>query len=353
MKNYDSRVYSISDFLEWHNNGLLELDPDFQRRAVWSEKAKSYLVDTIVRGMPIPKIFISQRLEGARNVRVVVDGQQRLRAILGFINEDFTISRAHNSELAGVPFSELEQDVRDDFFKYELAVDLLFDMSYEDTLDVFARLNSYTVTLNRQERLNAKYLGYFKQAAFRLGHQYARYFVDGGIMTKARVSRMAEAELASDLLMAISGGVQTNKNIEQYYKKHEDRPEDLPAATDRFEQVMSYVSSIYPTEEIQRTNWSRIHLFYTLFTSIAHLQFGLVGMEPSLSKRFTQRQIGKIRVRLDEISATYDDVAASMEDDSKPADYKRFITWSRRGTTDTRTRVNRANFVCEKLVEVI
>jgi hypothetical protein len=353
MKNYDSRVYSVSDFLEWHNNGLLELDPDFQRRAVWSEKAKSYLIDTIVRGKPMPKLFISQRLEGARNVRVVVDGQQRLRAIIGFINEDFTLSRAHNPDFAGVPFSSLPQEVRDDFLQYELGVDLLFNMTYEDTLDVFARINSYTVTLNAQERLNANYLGYFKQAAFHLGHQYAAYFVDGGIMTKAKVSRMAEAELASDLLMALVGGVQTNKNIEQYYRRYDDQADELPAATSSFDQVMSYLSSIYATGDIQQTNWSRIHLFYTLFTSIAHLQFGLAGIDPALTKKFRQQQIGKIRVRLDQISATYDDVAANMEDASKPADYKRFITWSRRGTTDTATRMNRTTFVCEKLVQVV
>jgi hypothetical protein len=353
MKNSDTRVFSISDFLEWHKNGLLELDPDFQRRAVWSEKAKSYLVDTIVRGKPIPKIFISQRLEGARNVRIVVDGQQRLRAIIGFVNEDFTISRAHNQELAGVPFSELPQEVRDDFYQYEIAVDLLFNMTYEDTLDVFARLNSYTIILNKQERLNAQYLGYFKQAAFSLGHQFAKYFIEGGIMTKASVSRMAEAELASDLLMALLEGVQTNKNIELYYKKFEDDSNGIPAAYGKFEQIMRYISSIYPTEEIENTNWSRIHLFYTLFTSLSHLQFGISGLDPKLSKRFNQEHIGKIRVRLDQISATYDDVAANMEDNSKPAEYKRFITWSRRGTTDTSTRINRGNFVCEKLVEVI
>lgn len=353
MKNYDLRTYSISDFLEWHNNGLLELDPSFQRRAVWSEKAKSYLVDTIVRGMPMPKIFIIQRIEGARNVRIVVDGQQRLRSIIGFANEDFTISRVHNPDLADVPFSELPKDVKDAFYQYELGVDILFDMTYEDTLDVFARINAYTVPLNKQELLNAKYLGYFKQTAFRLGHQYASYYVEGGIMSKARVSRMDEAKLASDLLMALLGGVQTNKNIEKYYKIYEDEAGDVPTAFDNFELVMRYISSIYPSEEIQHTNWSRIHLFYTLFTSIAHLQFGLTGLDPSLRKQFMQHQIGKIRVRLDEISSTYDDVAANMEDDTKPENYKRFITWSRRGTTDTTTRINRANFVCEKLIKVI
>jgi len=73
MKKFDSRAYCIADFLEWNNNGLLELSPDFQRRTVWSEKAKSYLIDTIVRGRPIPKILISQKLKSSRTVRIVVD----------------------------------------------------------------------------------------------------------------------------------------------------------------------------------------------------------------------------------------------------------------------------------------
>jgi uncharacterized protein with ParB-like and HNH nuclease domain len=206
MKNFDTRVYSISDFLEWNRNGLLELSPDFQRRAVWSEKAKSYLIDTILRGRPIPKILISQRLEESRTIRVVVDGQQRLRAIIEFINGDFPISRAHNQQLAGKRFAGLSNDLQKEFLKYELGVDLLFSLAYEDILDIFARINSYTVTLNTQELLNAKYLGYFKQAAYSLGFKYVDFFIRAGVLTKAKVTRMAESELTGDLLMAIIGG---------------------------------------------------------------------------------------------------------------------------------------------------
>ena len=176
MKNFDTRVYSIADFLEWHNNGLLELSPDFQRRSVWTEKAKSYLIDTIITGKPIPKILITQRLEGARSVRVVVDGQQRLRAILGFINDDFKISRAHNKALAGSTFSKLAPETQKEYLQYELGVDLLLGVDYEEILDIFARINSYTVSLNKQEKINAAYLGFFKQFVFKHGYQYVKYF---------------------------------------------------------------------------------------------------------------------------------------------------------------------------------
>lgn len=88
MKSFDSRTYSINDFVEWDTAGQLELNPTFQRRNVWSEKAKSYLMDTVVRGKPIPKFFIRQKLNVTTrtSVREVVDGQlsdKRARARAG------------------------------------------------------------------------------------------------------------------------------------------------------------------------------------------------------------------------------------------------------------------------------
>jgi hypothetical protein len=351
VKNFDSRVYGISDFLEWHRSNLLVLSPEFQRRAVWSEKAKSYLIDTIIRGRPIPKILISQELDKARIVRVVVDGQQRLRAILEYINGDFTVSRAHNTEIAGKRFEGLSSDMQKEFLKYELGVDLLFSLSYEDTLDIFTRMNSYTVTLNKQELLNTEYLGYFKQYAYQLGLKYVSYFLRAGVLTKAKVTRMAEATLSSDLLMAIVGGVQTNKSIKQFYKKFEDQEGSLKQAVDKFDNTMTHIGELYPPEELLNTNWSRIHLFYTLFTAIAHCQYGLGGLDQELRVPLKSKDFGQARICLDEISSRYDEVSEDMNNPDAPKDYKQFIERSRRATTDTLSRIERSNFVCKKLKE--
>lgn len=313
MKNFDTRVYSVADILEWHNNGLLELSPDFQRRSVWSEKAKSYLIDTIITGKPIPKILITQRLEGARSVRVVVDGQQRLRAILGFINGDFKISRAHNKVLAGFTFEKLPLDTQKDFLQYELGVDLLLGVEYEEILDIFARINSYTVSLNKQEKINASYLGFFKQSAFKYGYRYVKYFLAAGVLTKAQVTRMGEAELSADLFVSLIDGVQTNKSNEKFYRLYDDTMGPLGEAATQFDSIMSYIGSIYPPEELAQTNWSRIHLFYSLFTAIGHCLYGLTNLDENQRITLNKRMIGKIRNRLDEISVTYDEVVATMD----------------------------------------
>ena len=52
-------------------------------------------------------------------MRTVVDGQQRIRAILGFLNGDFKISSAHNKKFKGLAFDDLPDDVQDSFRNYE------------------------------------------------------------------------------------------------------------------------------------------------------------------------------------------------------------------------------------------
>lgn len=345
MKNFDTRVYNISDFVEWESSGLLDMSPDFQRRSVWTESAKSYLIDTIVRGKPIPKILLTQQLKETRNVRVVVDGQQRMRTILSFIKDDFKISKAHNQEFAGKRYSQLPEDIRKDYLKYEVGVDLLFDVEYEDVLDIFARLNTYSVKLNSQEQLNAKYLGYFKQAAYRLGYKYVGYWLDAGVLTRSQISRMAEATLSSDLLISLIGGVQTNKNIPQFYKKYEeDDSADLEKAEERFNLVMSYVGDIYNPEELKNTNYKRIHLFYSLFTAIAHGLFGISGVD-TVRPKINAKMTGRVRAALDDVSSKYDD--EDLWDD----DLEEFVDASRRATTDTGRRKLRTEYLCKKIIE--
>lgn len=349
MKNFDTRTYSIADFIEWDNNGMLELSPDFQRRSVWTEKAKSYLIDTIVRGKPIPKIILMQILTGAKNVRVVVDGQQRLRTILEFYENAFKINRIHNQEFAGMYFDDLPQNVQNEFRKYELGVDVVFDASYEDLLDIFARINSYTVSLNKQEIFNAKYVGYFKHLVFQYGIKYVKYFIESSILTKASVARMAEAELTADLIVALLDGPQTNKTIENFYKKYEEEEGECSEVGEKFDLIMSYIGTIYPIPDLGGTNWKRTQLFYTLFTSIGHLLYGLNDLDEEVQFNINEKMIGKLRFYLDEFSARYDEIAADMNNENFPKDFKEFINLSRRGTTDTSVRIKRTNFLCEYL----
>jgi len=201
MKSFDSRAYSINDFVEWENQGQLELNPFFQRRPVWSPKAKSYLMDTILRGKPIPKIFIRQKINVTTktSIREVVDGQQRLRSILSFIKDGFVVSRRQNKEWGGKFFSQLPEEIRAQVLSYEVSVDLLINMPDAEVLDIFNRLNSYAVVLNEQERINATHFGSFKILADEIGRKYFEYWTKQGIMTSRNILRMQEVNLVADI----------------------------------------------------------------------------------------------------------------------------------------------------------
>ena len=351
MKKFDTRVYSISDFLEWRKNSILDISPEFQRRGVWTRAAKSFLIDTIIRGKPIPKLLITQSLRDQRNIRTVVDGQQRLRTVFEFISNDFTVLKAHNEDCATKTFSELPGDTQNDILKYEIGVDVLFDVDYKDLLDIFARINTYSVVLNTQEKLNAKYLGVFKTYAYELGRDYVEYLVGADVLTKKQVSRMAEAQLSSDLLIVLCDAVQTVKNIEKFYRKYEtseDVPNELKTARERFHIVMTNLGSIYSADELKNTNWARSHLFYSLFCATAHSLFGVGGLSDAPRPTLNDARKGHWRVVLDEISAQYDIYTAEEEEDI-PHDYARFIDFARRRTTDTDARVERAKFILAKL----
>lgn len=353
MKNFDTRTYSVADFIEWSKNKLLELSPDFQRRSVWSDKAKSYLIDTVLRGKPMPKIIIQQKLVGQKNIRVVVDGQQRLRAILEYYEGAFKVSKAHNKQLANHTYDTLSEELQKDYLKYELGVDLLFDTPYQELLDIFARLNSYTVKLTQQELFNASYLGFFKTIVYKLGYRYVNYFLESNVISKAQVTRMAEAELAADLFISLLDGVQTNKQVESFYKTYDDNAANLDEITRRFDKTMSFVGAIYTPAQLKNTNYSRIHLFYSLFTAIAHQLYAIGGIEKKYRKGISEKTIAKIRVILDDISAKYDEVTAGADIDAFPKDFRDFINYARRGTTDTAARRYRTTYICKKIIKAV
>jgi hypothetical protein len=337
MKNFDSRVYSIGDFLEWNETDLLELSPDFQRRGVWSTQAKSYLMDTIICGKPIPKILMTQNLKGTRNKRIIIDGQQRLRTIIEFFNDSFSIYKSHNKQFGGILYSDLPQDIKSEILKYEIGVDLLFDLSYSETLDIFARLNTYSVKLNSQELLNASYLGPFKQTSYKIGYDYVTYWEKAGVLTKRQIARMGEAELASDLLVVAVGGIESKKAIKAYYKLYDDEDIDLTEQMEKTNKTLDLILEMYDPNELKVTNYRRVHLFYSLYCAIFHSLFGIEDFDGAKNPRLINEK-NKIKIRLDDFSAQYD-----IEDD----EIEEFIDASRRATTDKARRELRAKVLCD------
>jgi uncharacterized protein with ParB-like and HNH nuclease domain len=74
----DGYAMSIGELTNIYQEGELDIHPDFQRYFRWSIQQKSDLVESILLGIPLPPISVSQRDNGIWDV---VDGLQRLSTI--------------------------------------------------------------------------------------------------------------------------------------------------------------------------------------------------------------------------------------------------------------------------------
>jgi len=343
MKSFDSRVYSINDFVEWDKQKQLELNPTFQRRAVWSDKAKSYLMDTIIRGKPIPKIFIRQKINVSTktSVREVVDGQQRLRSILSYIKDGFTIMKRQHKDYGGLLFSQLPEEAQAQILSYEIAVDLLINLPDAEILDIFSRLNSYAVILNEQEKLNAIHFGPFKVLADHVGRKYYEYWISQKILTAKEILRMAETALVADLLISLLEGIKNRKQVRRYYERYEEKfehdPDDLEK---RFDNVIALISKLFP-EGLAETEFARPFLFYTLFTSVAHCISPLPNLEAPHHTLTSDAAIQRARNGLDRVGELFGISDTSL----LTAEEQRFLQDSRRATTDPAVRGRRTKYL--------
>lgn len=78
----DGYPISIGEWISMYERNELDIHPEFQRFYRWSLSQKTSLIESILLGIPLPPIFVSQRPDGVWDV---VDGLQRLSTIFQFV----------------------------------------------------------------------------------------------------------------------------------------------------------------------------------------------------------------------------------------------------------------------------
>jgi hypothetical protein len=351
MTNFESRVYSISDFLEWDEKGQLVLNPKFQRRSVWTPTARSFLMDTIVRGKPIPKVFLRQKInvQTRQSIREVVDGQQRLKTILSYVKDGFAIHPKHNPKYGGKFFSQLaevDDAIQENILKFEISTDLLVNLPDSEILDIFSRLNSYSVTLNEQEKINANHFGPFKTLADEVAHSFNSFWVSNKILKDTEILRMADVTMTADLLIAMIEGIRSKKDVPKLYTFYESSfTHDTASLTSDFSQIIADIQNIFPNG-MKDTEFKRIHIFYTLFTTLYHLRFGLSEIaKPRLN--ITAGDFARIASRLDSVNSIFSADNKSGLDSGQ----QQFLEDSQRATTDKSVRKRRTEYLIDLILQ--
>lgn len=153
VKNFDPRTITW-----WRSKrSQIDMDPPYQRRGrLWSTADKAYLIDSILNGFDIPKIYLADftwadsKLNEKRLPYAIIDGKQRFEAIFDFfdgelvLNDDFVLRADPSLKLGGLGYRDLQRQfsaIAEEFDNFHLHVMSVFAETEEPINDLFVRLN--------------------------------------------------------------------------------------------------------------------------------------------------------------------------------------------------------------------
>jgi hypothetical protein len=168
---------SVQEIYRRYRENQIVVNRKYQRKLVWSETEKACLIDSILKGYPIPLIlFAEYDGEDGRTYYEVLDGMQRLNAIVGFLENEYPVDQKYFDikQLARVQQAESKglfvgyhgeavhtPQICANLLDYQLAVTSYKVESEENVFEIFRRINSGGRQLSSQEQRQAGVLCHF------------------------------------------------------------------------------------------------------------------------------------------------------------------------------------------------
>lgn len=254
--NYIIKSLEIRKLLNLIEKDLIDLKPYYQRNDIWSRRDQELLIDSIRKGFPLPSFFIYER---KKEVYEMVDGQQRTRTILRFINEQITDS---NKKL----FNEIDSE---NFLSYKLCITEIYDVESDKEIEEFYVLvNKRGKHLTTPELHKAEYAGtnFLNTVEELLNYQK---LMDLNLFTEASSKRMNDRNFIEELTAYLSYGIQDKKKIiEKIYEQDisEEQKDDIQST---FHSVIDKIHLLNETiVPISKSRYKQRNDFYTLFSFI-------------------------------------------------------------------------------------
>jgi hypothetical protein len=335
----------IADYCNGMQRHEIRVNHDYQRsEKVWPDAARSYLIETILIGMPLPKLYLHQitNLRNRETVKEIVDGQQRSMAICAYFNGEFALaSNIELAEAAGLTYEDLPDDLQRAFVEYPLQYDLFVDTTEEEVREAFRRMNAYTYPLKPEEQRHALFQGPFKWFINRLSSQYAEGLQSIGSFTPKQLARMQDAKLVTEVSHALLYGITTtNKTTLQALYKSRDR--EFPEEPELERRLVRSLDWVIGAQDLHRSALVKPYLLYALLLALTHIldpvEVLLEAYDPQQPGRLSESATRNLLVLVD-----------ALENPEANEDYQEFIDASATGTNVAAKRIVRFQWLARAL----
>jgi hypothetical protein len=236
------------------------------------------------------------------------------------ISGKFRLSHGLHSPWGGKTYDELTIDEQDRIRTYSFPAEIFQGISDREVLEVFSRLNTYSVQLNAQELRNGRFFGEFKNCVYSLAYEHLEFWRRNKIFTERNIGRMMEVELTNELVVTQLAGMQEKKKtIDNFYSKFDDLFDARELHERRFREVIDLINDTFDTG-LSETEFSRPPIFYSLFGTLYHRRFGLEGVAlPTPKKSLTKDEKISLANAVAELSSAIESKEFGQE-------YAEFVT---------------------------
>lgn len=150
----------VSKYLKDIDTGDNELFvPDYQREFVWDEERQSKLIESIILGLPIPLIFLTENDDGRLEI---IDGSQRIRTLSAFLENELVLEGLEKIDLLNtLSFKDLHISRQRKFKNIPIRTIVLSTIDDEVKTDLFERINRGSDLLFAMEKRKGIYKGDF------------------------------------------------------------------------------------------------------------------------------------------------------------------------------------------------
>ena len=165
MFQFSNNRKTISDIYSMFTESSLIVDDSYQRRSVWNENDKIRLIETILLNFIIPELFLwkaDTNPETGESITHIVDGQQRIKTIAEFVNNEFKLKKnalleeESKQKWGDYYFKDLDDATKKEVWNYQLMiVDINEKVTRPEIINMFRRLNLTDYNLNSQEKRNS------------------------------------------------------------------------------------------------------------------------------------------------------------------------------------------------------
>ena len=186
----ENKPFSIGQLMELIEQKDLDLAPNFQRHFIWDRTRQSLLIESILLGLPLPSIYLSQFEDG---MLTVVDGLQRIHTIKKFMEDKLRLCNLeYLRECNGKTFSEVKSvlsSLRLRRFRQTQLMCFVIDYRSPSWLkyDLFRRLNTGGKPLNGQEIRNCLSRPAVQRALNAMSHSEEFERATGGTVKDTRL----------------------------------------------------------------------------------------------------------------------------------------------------------------------